>query len=58
MKRSYFTGGICGDGTDVPCPDPVIPMPTKRSGYIDVNGKLVLPEGATLPTVVPIQPGR
>ena len=22
LKRSYFNGGICGDGTDVPCPDP------------------------------------
>ncbi len=20
MKRSYFTGGICGDGTDMPLP--------------------------------------
>ena len=21
-EASYFTGGICGDGTDMPCPDP------------------------------------
>ncbi len=27
MKRSYFTGGICGAGTDTPCPDPVLPIP-------------------------------
>lgn len=60
QKRSYFNGGgICGDGTDTPCPDPVIPVPTKRSGFIDVNGKLVLPEGgATLPPVVPFEPGK
>ena len=30
LKRSYFNGGICGDGTDVPCPDPALPIPTKR----------------------------
>ncbi|WP_082135677.1 spirocyclase AveC family protein [Mycobacterium sp. EPa45] len=58
QKRSYFNGGICGDGTDTPCPDPVIPLPTKRSGFIDVNGKLVLPEGATMPPVVPFERAR
>ena len=56
-KRSYFTGGICGDGTDVPCPDPALPMPTKRSGFINTDGELVLPEGVELPQVVPIEPG-
>ncbi|KAA0111780.1 spirocyclase AveC family protein [Mycolicibacterium sp. P1-5] len=58
QKRSYFNGGICGDGTDTPCPNPVIPVPTKRSGYIDVNGKLVLPEGATMPPVVAFEPAK
>lgn len=58
MKRSYFNGGICGDGTDVPCPDPILPNPTKRSGYIDTDGKLVLPEGAQLPKTVPFEPGN
>nr|WP_244438468.1 spirocyclase AveC family protein [Mycolicibacterium septicum] len=58
MKRSYLTGGICGDGTDTPCPDPVLPMPTKRSGFINTDGQLVLPEGAQLPTVVPLMPGN
>ncbi|OBH58879.1 DUF5135 domain-containing protein [Mycobacterium colombiense] len=53
LKRSYFNGGICGDGTNVPCPDPVLPIPTKRSGFIDTNGKLVLPEGSRLPQTVP-----
>lgn len=56
MKRSYLTGGICGDGTDIPCPNPVLPIPTKRSGFINTDGKLVLPEGAQLPTVVPLMP--
>jgi Spirocyclase AveC-like len=58
QKRSYFNGGICGDGTDTPCPDPVIPLPTKHSGFIDINGKLVLPEGATIPPVVPFEPAK
>ncbi|RDH79559.1 spirocyclase, AveC family [Mycolicibacterium moriokaense] len=58
QKRSYFNGGICGDGTDTPCPDPILPVPTKHSGFIDVNGKLVLPEGATLPPVVPLERGK
>ena len=53
LKRSYFNGGICGDGTDVPCPDPTLPIPTKRSGFINVDGQLVLPEGAELPRRCP-----
>ncbi|WP_019925787.1 spirocyclase AveC family protein [Nocardia sp. BMG111209] len=55
-QRSYFTGGICGDGTDQPCPDPILPMPTKRSGHIDTDGRLVLPAGAELPRTVPTAP--
>lgn len=58
LKRSYFNGGICGDGTDTPCPDPSLPIPTKRSGYINTDGQLVLPDGVQLPTTVPFQPGR
>ncbi|MBY8863535.1 spirocyclase AveC family protein [Nocardia sp. CA2R105] len=55
LKRSYFNGGICGDGTDVPCPDPALPMPTKRSGYLDTNGKLILPGVAGVPRTVPFE---
>ncbi|WP_063002675.1 spirocyclase AveC family protein [Nocardia mikamii] len=55
LKRSYFNGGICGDGTDVPCPDPVLPVPTKRSGFIDTDGKLILPDGARVPQTVPFE---
>ncbi len=56
QQRSYFNGGICGGGSDRPCPDPVIPMPTKRSGHIDTGGHLVLPDRAELPKTVPFQP--
>jgi hypothetical protein len=58
QKRSYFNGGICGDGTDTPCPNPVLPLPTKRSGYINTDGQLVLPEGVEVPKVVPIEGDR
>ncbi|HEX5144645.1 MAG TPA: spirocyclase AveC family protein [Mycobacterium sp.] len=58
QKRSYLNGGICGDGTDTPCPNPVLPMPTKRSGFVNTNGELVLPDGTQLPTVVPFAPAK
>ncbi len=58
LKRSYFNGGTCGAGSDQPCPDPVVPLPSRRSGYIDNDGRLVLPDGAELPEVVPFQRGR
>jgi Spirocyclase AveC-like len=55
QKRSYFLMGICGEDTDRPCPNPALPMPLTNSGYINHDGKLVLPEGVTLPPVVPIE---
>jgi hypothetical protein len=58
QQRSYLNGGICGDGTDHPCPNPVLPVPTKRSGYINTDGELVLPGGSEVPKTVPFQPGR
>lgn len=58
LKRSYFNGGICGDGTDTPCPNPALPIPTKRSGYVNHDGKLVLPPGAELPKTIPFDRGK
>jgi len=58
QKRSYFNGGICGDGTDIPCPNPALPIPTKHSGYINTDGELVLPEGVKIPAVVPFERGE
>jgi hypothetical protein len=51
QNRSYLNGGICGEGTDKPCPDPSLPIPTKRSGYVNVDGELVMPEGVEFPRV-------
>ncbi len=53
MKRSYFTSGLCGEGTDRPCPDPALPIPSKHSGYVNQDGQFVLPDGVQMPTVVP-----
>jgi hypothetical protein len=54
QKRSYFLGGICGEGTDRLCPDPALPMSSNNSGYINPEGKLVLPSGVNLPKLVPL----
>jgi hypothetical protein len=57
MKRSYFVNGLCGEGTDVPCPNPVLPIPTRDSGFINTDGELVLPDGAEVPKPVPFERG-
>jgi hypothetical protein len=57
QKRSYFIGGICGEGTDRLCPHPAIPVPTKKSGYVDKDGRFILPEGTELPKIVPFERG-
>lgn len=56
-KRSYFSGAVCGEGTDRPCPDPALPMPSKESGYIDEHGRFVLPPGVDMPRSVPFERG-
>ena len=44
QKRSYFTTGVCGPGTEVACPDPRIPFPRGDSSLrIAPDGKLVAP---------------
>ncbi|MFF7940818.1 spirocyclase AveC family protein [Nocardia gamkensis] len=58
QKRSYFDMGICGEGTGRLCPDPVLPIPGKNTGYIDPEGRLVLPDGEELPEVVPFERGN
>ncbi len=58
QERSYFTAGLCGEGTDRPCPDPALPMPSKESGYINQEGRLVLPDGLELPTIYPLDRGN
>jgi hypothetical protein len=51
QKRSYFTSGVCGPGTDVACPDPRVPFPRGESSLrVAPDGTLVVPKGTTPPT--------
>ena len=52
-KRSYLNGGICGEGPISLVPTPFCRYPTKRSGYINNDGRLVLPEGAEFRRLFP-----
>jgi hypothetical protein len=54
QKRSYFTMGICGEGTGRLCPHPALPIDQGvNSAYISPEGKVVLPEGTELPKIIP-----
>lgn len=53
QQRSYFTNGICGGATNRPCPGPDTPTIRTGSPYIGLNGKVVVPQGVTLPKVIP-----
>jgi hypothetical protein len=56
QKRSYFTMGICGEGTGRLCPHPSLPIDQgTTSAYISPDGKVVLPEGTELPKIVPFE---
>lgn len=43
VKRSYFTNGVCGRGTDSACPGPRIPIPRPDSARVNPSGELVTP---------------
>jgi hypothetical protein len=53
QKRSYFTNGICGAGTNRLCPGPDVPNMRNGAAYIGANGQVVIPSGKTLPRNVP-----
>lgn len=57
QKRSYFTMGICGEGTNRLCPHPSLPIELKRSLYIDAEGQVVFPPGVELPKIIPYERG-
>jgi hypothetical protein len=53
QTRSYFTNGLCGEGTTFACGVDNGPIPSgTNSIHLDPNGRLVVPEGASLPTLV------
>ncbi|HBZ70340.1 MAG TPA: DUF5135 domain-containing protein [Deltaproteobacteria bacterium] len=54
QKRSYFTMGICGEGTGRLCPHPSLPVDRgEASAYISPEGAVILPDGTELPRIVP-----
>ncbi len=64
QQRSYFTNGICGEGTDQACPGPAVPQyrndnnnPDGGSAHLDPEGNLVVPPGTGLPSMVPFDRG-
>jgi hypothetical protein len=58
QKRSYFTQGICGEGTTLACFGKAVPLPRGNdSARVGPDGRLYVPAGTQLPTVVPIDRG-
>lgn len=62
QQRSYFTNGICGEGTDQMCPGPAVPQfrndngdPNGGSAHLNPDGQLVIPPNTDLPSVVPFR---
>ncbi len=53
QKRSYFTDGICGDGTDRACPAPNVPINTRSSINVTPGGGSVNNTGTTVPGIIP-----
>lgn len=52
LERSYFTNGICGDGTTYACPGQGTPIPREKSAHVDPDGKLVqgvIPQSPRVP---------
>lgn len=56
QKRSYFTNGICGEGTGRLCPDPALGIPRGEASIaIGPDGNIVIPEGTRLPKIIPYE---
>jgi hypothetical protein len=47
QKRSYFTNGLCGQGTDRLCPGGSNPTITEHSVYPNADGGVTVPGGAS-----------
>jgi hypothetical protein len=45
QQRSYFTNGLCGEGTSYACPGPNVPHFRRGSLTIDPEGNVVVPPG-------------
>ena len=53
LEKSYFTNGVCGDGSSYACPGGAVPMAVgKYQIHLGPDGRLVVPEGSSLPRLV------
>jgi hypothetical protein len=52
LKRSYFTQGLCGVGTNYMCPGPAVPINRADSIHLDPEGHVVIPPGTEVPPVI------
>lgn len=53
MQRSYFTNGVCVEGTSYACPGPNVPIALgSHSLRVSPDGRLIVPKGTTIPSVV------
>jgi hypothetical protein len=51
LRRSYFTNGLCGAGTDYACPSQGAPIPRPKSAHLNPQSELV--PGQTPPNPEP-----
>ena len=64
QERSYFTQGICGDGTDRLCPGPGVANQRNGAGYVNAEGGVTVPSadaeppGVARPGIVPFDIGK
>jgi hypothetical protein len=45
VSRSYFTNGVCGQGTSTACPGGIYPVPTRGTIHVSPQNQLVFPAG-------------
>jgi len=60
QKRSYFTNGICGPGSNQACPSADMPLSRHNGVHFDTKGNVVVPPGKARPgseTVDDFAPG-
>jgi hypothetical protein len=50
VKRSYYTQGLCGEGTPYACAGPGVPLPRPNSISVTPDGKIHIPPGTKAPT--------
>jgi len=51
QQRSYFTNGLCGDGTNRYCPGPATSTMRVGAGYMNTAGGVTYPKGVEPPKV-------